>query len=383
MIPFHVLAGFSLQVYIATSLRFHQSTSVALNLHKRFVRFTTDTDNAKHKTAYFGDVSIGTPPQFFSVIFDTGSGNLIVPSISCNTAACKAHRNFRPTESSTVSPVACDSTTDANRAIMVTFGTGKVQARCVKDEVCIGALCQATSFLVAEWESEFPFLSVSFDGLLGLGLPSSSQGDDFNFMNLVAGSGIMRRPVVSIFLSDQEEDPSQVLFGEINSDRFISELFYVNVSRDTGYWEVRLDDILIGNTRTQFCPKCHAALDTGTSDLVGPSSELRKILHLLDIHTNCSNYESLPKLGFAIDGMAMYLEKDVYVLMNKDVCRPAMMPLDIPPPKGPLFVLGIPFLETFYTVFDEPNRRIGFAVAKKQNQDPMAAKMLMVDVNTL
>merc|ERR1719163_2424024 len=56
-----------------------------------------------HKTAYWGSMSIGTPPQPFKVIFDTGSGNLIVPSASCTVPGCQPHKKYSNKASSTSS----------------------------------------------------------------------------------------------------------------------------------------------------------------------------------------------------------------------------------------------------------------------------------------
>ena len=45
------------------------------------------------------------------------------------------------------------------------------------------------------------------------------------------------------------------------------------------------------------------------------------------------------------------------------------MPIDVPHPRGPIFVFGEYFLRKFYTVFDRDRNLMGFSVANHNSKD--------------
>jgi hypothetical protein len=371
----------------------HQSgATVSVALEKRVVLMAVDVSSdsdssekkngAVHKTAYFGKVSVGSPQQTFSVVFDTGSGNLLVPADDCRSAACLAHHRFLQTKSQGVKEVSCDGSipADAPEAphdeVTITFGTGEIWGRCLQDEICVGSVCGRGSFIAATYESQNPFQSFAFDGVLGLGLLSMSQGKDFNMMHRMSNKRSLHQSVFSVFLSDSDTERSEVTFGDVKHEHLASSLFWVGVSRESGYWEVQIDDITLDNHPQELCIDCYVAVDTGTSELAGPSDVMDKLAQKLNVLVDCSNYDRLPQLGFVIGGHILNLEAHDYVDNDGSRCDVSLMPLDVPPPKGPLFVFGIPFLQKFYTVYDEANRQIGFGVAKHKNIDEKKSSML-------
>ena len=62
-----------------------------------------------------GTIAIGTPPQAFSVDFDTGSSDTFVPGPYCNVN-CVGHRLYEPSQSTTA--------VDLDTSFRLGFGDG-------------------------------------------------------------------------------------------------------------------------------------------------------------------------------------------------------------------------------------------------------------------
>jgi len=195
------------------------------------------------------------------------------------------------------------------------------------------------------------------------------------------GNPSLAYPIFAVFLSDNDEEESEITFGSLKLNHLASDLFWVPVKRPSGYWEVHIDDITIDNTPLKLCTDCQVAVDTGTSQLAGPTHVITKLAQTLKVAPDCANYHELPKLGFIIGNHILNLNPSDYVDKSGSFCDVALMCLDVPPPKGPLFIFGIPFLQKYYTVYDEENLQVGFGVAKHKGVSPEPDALITLQKN--
>jgi len=322
---------------------------------------------------YYGQVGVGSPAQEFLVVFDTGSGNLLLPSKECHDEACTGHKRYDAQLSATSMQIAyADQPTvqvaqDGTRDVVtITFGTGEMSGVYTRDNVCLGMgnICCKADFIAATEESDEPFTLVPFDGILGLSLPDMAEGPAFSIVDRLVESGVLEHHVFGAFFGGEGEQ-SEITFGRYRQDLTATELFWVPVTVP-GYWQVKMDDITLADKGQGICAGkgCQVAVDTGTSLLAGPSDVVDELIDRLQVASDCSNLKSLPDLGFIVGNHILNLAPEDYVAQTSDGCSLGLMSLDIPPPKGPLFIFGDPFLRKYYTVYDRKNVRVGFALAK-------------------
>merc|ERR1712113_743143 len=137
------------------------------------------------------------------------------------------------------------------------------------------------------------------------------------------------------------------------------------------YWVISSSDIKVGGTSIGVChpnAACDMVVDTGTSLLAGPSSQMDPLISQIgDVSEDCSGVGELPVITFSFGEADFDLGPDFYVLREADENGNEECMLGIQSMDGgmPMWILGDTFLRKYYTVWDRDAMRVGFAVARK------------------
>ncbi len=136
-------------------------------------------------------------------------------------------------------------------------------------------------------------------------------------------------------------------------------------SAEPTYWRINIGGVKIGSFSTS---DTDGIVDSGTSLLVGPSSDVKQIGNAIgakqtltgQFTIDCDKVDSIPDMTWTIDGKEYTLPGDKLVIQTSGMCLFAMMGMDFPEP-GPKWILGDVFMREYYTVFDYENEQVGFA----------------------
>ncbi|KAI1903956.1 hypothetical protein AGOR_G00000740 [Albula goreensis] len=293
---------------------------------------------------YYGEIGIGTPTQTFTVVFDTGSSNLWVPSVHCSLTdiACLLHHKYNSGKSSTY--------VKNGTAFAIQYGSGSLSGYLSQDTCTIGDL------------------AVEKQNLRGWGRPV--------FDNIMSQKKVEKN-IFSFYLNrNPDTQPGgELLLGGTDPQYYTGDFQFVNITRKA-YWQIHMDGMGIGSQLALCKDGCEAIVDTGTSLITGPSAEVKALQKAIgaipliqgEYMVDCKKVPSLPTVTFTLGGKPYTLTGEQYILKESQagqtICLSGFMGLDIPAPAGPLWILGDVFIGQYYTVFDRENDRVGFAKSK-------------------
>ena len=305
-------------------------------------------------TIFFGEVQIGTPAKNFTVVFDTGSSNLWVPSLNCTSDTCSNKTKYDPAESS--------SFKEDGRQMIIPYGSGLVSGTVGNDVVNLGGFnVTDVGFGMMKTLSK-TFAEIPFDGILGMGFDAISVDKLPTVFELAVQQGLIEDSIYSFYLTkDPDEEGSELILGGVDPQYNITAFKFYDLIADT-YYVTDLADFGLGNT-SYGRSSMRAIIDTGTTLIVGPLDVIKQVKAQFPDNLDCSDLSKYPNLYLTFGTDTYVIEPEYYILNIDGQCILGLQgePLDI----NSSFIVGEVFLRKYYTAFDFGNKKVGFSEAKQ------------------
>ncbi|KAJ7497535.1 acid protease [Mycena latifolia] len=322
---------------------------------------------------WFGNITVGTPPQTVSVVFDTGSSSLEFASTLCG-ASCDNQVKFDSSKSSTF--------VDGGTTSSITFATGvgvdpvvgsnyRLTLRSATDTVRIeGLTAPATKlFLITNQTAKFGI--DPFSGIQGMG--ARAQG---LFASLVS-QGLPS--LFSLYLTPQAIGNAEMTVGGIDTTKFTGNLTFASLpAGSSSTWSLNSPQLSVnGKTTTALKATRNIIFDSGTSNILFPTATANAMYALIssDIAPHaaepgaygiaCDKISTLPAViditFTAQNGTPFNLtipssELNVGPFAdNPAICQTLINAFD------GLSLVGGSLLKHYYSVWDVGAQRMGFA----------------------
>lgn len=305
---------------------------------------------------YYGEVYVGTPPQKFNVIYDTGSSNLWVP------AGC----GFRCISKNKFDASASSSYVENGTEFKIEYGSGPVAGKVEQDTMCFDGSCKLSAqkqlFAVISDVSGLGigYVAGKFDGICGLAFDSISVNGIKTPFHQLVDQGVLESPVISFYLGNNKD--GEMVVGGIDSAHYTGDITWVPVVQEW-YWQTDLSFISAGGKT--IVHDVFGVIDTGTSLIAGPTQGVKdlaaavgaKALMKGEYTIDCN--ADAPDIQFGFAGVTFTLTKEDYIVQSGTTCLFGFMAIDLPDQVG--WIVGDVFMRKYYTIFDWGNKRVGFA----------------------
>ncbi|TKR88385.1 hypothetical protein L596_012639 [Steinernema carpocapsae] len=316
---------------------------------------------------YLGDVTIGTPPQPFTVVLDTGSSNLWIIDSNCKDITCQKFQGVSPKHRFNTS---ASTTLKQNwTTFALSYGSGYASGYLATDVLQFaGFQVDDQWFGIANHISEV-FGRQPIDGIFGLGWPALAGGYGTPPMQRILNQ--LDKPLFTVWM-DRHVKPSMggngglITYGAIDTKNCAPNIHYVPLTQ-LAWWRFRMDNVRVGSFHSG---SGDAISDTGTSFIVGPRSAVDRIAEKLsatydkdiDMYLISCDTHGLPDIELVIGGETYSIPPLEYVRdLNFGGGTCALGVQRQPDNVAITWILGDVFIRSYCQIYDIGNQRIGFA----------------------
>ncbi len=328
---------------------------------------------------YTGPVSVGTPPQTFEVVFDTGSSDLWITGSQCTS--CSGSQRFNEAASSTYDDT-CSGCGGSPREL-VDYGSGPVMGFLFRDTVTLGGVSVTQQIMGDVTSMGSGQQGLRDEGIFGLGFQSLAQFTDPMPINRILPAQSLPK-AYAFYLTINETTGSTVTFGGYDPTILGSKTVgYTDVAA-AQYWSVDMSRFTIGDTYFSGGGLL-SIVDSGTSLIIIPTSAAQTLFQGIQFSfsggSQCQIIDDGGALGYVCpDTLDLSGFPDIQINFPQSgatgndtiVTLPGntvwlsgfyvgYVLLGIQGQGDDLVILGDVFMRQAYTLFDKDNLRIGFA----------------------
>jgi hypothetical protein len=350
------------------------------------------------------NITIGTPPQNVTVVFDTGSSDLIVNSPSselCKSGRC-VYGTFDANKSTSLQTI--------DHSMSIVYTVGQMMGQWARDTVEIQGV-KLDNFVLGVGDNA----SGVAQNVLGVGFPDlpvfadgSTELQDTPGVMAVAGA--INTAAFSVYLRNNSNSNGAVIFGGLDKAHYTGDLVtYPIVPNVNQYYDrlaVNVSAVEIDGIKTNSTMR--TLLDTGEPDLRLPTDFVKSVWEKYNVTglpvgdpklgvvwglIDCSMANSSATVNVSLPGLSISIPFQNLVLDPSVELITAFgkRPSDVP--KGTclfnfndagsdpdVYVLGIPFLQSAYAIFDLDSKEISLAPV---NQNPGPSDIVEITNTTV
>jgi len=353
--------------------------------------------NGYADSEYYGMISVGTPPQLFNVILDTGSSDLwlIGQGASSSSSTSRGGGGMSigsPTASSTsatgtpFTPSSSSTFKSNSNTFQITYGSGSASGTIGTDTITQGSYTVTNQAFAVVNRATSGLLSGDVSGIMGMAFQSLASTNSAPFWQSAKidtfAFGITR--FVNISSATDVEPGGVMTLGGINTTLFQGDVTYIPL-KSQSYWLIAMDSVSINGQILAGSQSNAVAIDTGTSLIGAPTAIVAAVYAQIPGARAASGsyqgyYEfpcsSNPVMTLTFGGKAYAIAADDFNVGAVDsegrMCLGSIFAVESTTTSSsgsrssssPAWIIGDSFLKNVYTVFrasGDGGPAVGFA----------------------